>query len=241
MSGLIRKRLTYSNVVVTLALVFAMAGGANAAKHYLITSTKQIKPSVLGLLKGKAGATGATGDKGASGERGATGVTGVAGAAGATGATGTTGATGPQGEPGEAGGDALAETHSNMNLSTTGGGEVTITSLSLSPGSWVVSAEATLVNFGPSDFTRCQITANGSQIASGTTMVGNPGLGGAEGAAALVAGRGLIGAFETSTTVPVELRCLHDHNTPSGAPYVYVDAGAVLWAHKSASLSVTTN
>jgi hypothetical protein len=35
----IRKRLTYANVAMTLALVFAMTGGAYAAKHYLITST----------------------------------------------------------------------------------------------------------------------------------------------------------------------------------------------------------
>ena len=40
MIGLIRKRLTYANVAMTLALVFAMTGGAFAAKHYVITSTK---------------------------------------------------------------------------------------------------------------------------------------------------------------------------------------------------------
>ena len=43
----IRKRLTYANVAMTMALVFAMTGGAYAAKKYVITSTKQIKPSVL--------------------------------------------------------------------------------------------------------------------------------------------------------------------------------------------------
>ena len=34
------KRMTYANVALTLALVFAMTGGAYAAKKYLITSTK---------------------------------------------------------------------------------------------------------------------------------------------------------------------------------------------------------
>ncbi|MHB8240434.1 MAG: hypothetical protein ACYDHN_00430 [Solirubrobacteraceae bacterium] len=42
-----RKRLTYANVTATLALVFSMSGGALAASHYLIRSTKQISPKVL--------------------------------------------------------------------------------------------------------------------------------------------------------------------------------------------------
>ena len=66
----IRKRLTYANVAMTLALVFAMSGGAYAASKYIITSTKQIKPSVLKSLKGKAGAAGAAGAQGAQGLKG---------------------------------------------------------------------------------------------------------------------------------------------------------------------------
>lgn len=50
----VRKRLTYANVAMTLALVFAMSGGAYAAKKYVISSTKQIKPSVLKQLQGNA-------------------------------------------------------------------------------------------------------------------------------------------------------------------------------------------
>ena len=71
-----RRHLSFANVIATLALVFAMSGGAYAAKHYLITSTKQIKPSVLASLHGKqgpnggAGATGATGPKGDRGPAG---------------------------------------------------------------------------------------------------------------------------------------------------------------------------
>jgi hypothetical protein len=45
-----RRRLSYANVVATLALVFAMSGGALAANHYLINSTKQINPKVLKAL-----------------------------------------------------------------------------------------------------------------------------------------------------------------------------------------------
>ena len=35
-----RRHLNYANVTATLALVFAMSGGALAAKHYLVSSPK---------------------------------------------------------------------------------------------------------------------------------------------------------------------------------------------------------
>lgn len=74
-----QKRLTYANVVATLALVFAMSGGAVAASHYLITSTKQISPKVIKKLKGKAGPQGPAGKAGAAGQAGQTGKEGPAG------------------------------------------------------------------------------------------------------------------------------------------------------------------
>ena len=49
-----RRHVNYANIVATLALFFAMTGGALAAKHYLINSTKQINPKVLKKLS-KAG------------------------------------------------------------------------------------------------------------------------------------------------------------------------------------------
>src|SRR3984893_10784001 len=84
----LRKHFGYANVVATLALVFAMSGGALAANHYLINSTKQINPKVLKKLKGNAGKTGATGATGAQGKEGPTGKEGAAGKEGATGARG---------------------------------------------------------------------------------------------------------------------------------------------------------
>jgi len=46
-----RRRLSYANVAATLALVFSMSGGALAAKHYLLSSTRQISPRVLRSLE----------------------------------------------------------------------------------------------------------------------------------------------------------------------------------------------
>jgi hypothetical protein len=82
------RRLGYANVTATLALVLAMSGGAFAAGHYLINSTKQINPKVLRKLHG------------ARGKRGVAGQNGPVGPQGVTGATGARGGRGPQGEPG---------------------------------------------------------------------------------------------------------------------------------------------
>jgi len=112
-----RNRFGVPGVLSVIALVFAMTGGAFAAK-YVITSTKQIKPSVLKALKGKVGPPGAQGPAGpagaqgpagpagaagAQGEPGAAGTTGPKGATGTTGTTGTTGATGATGATGFSG------------------------------------------------------------------------------------------------------------------------------------------
>jgi hypothetical protein len=103
MLSFLRRRLCYANVVATLALVFAMSGGALAAGHYLLTSTNQVSPKVLKALKGKEGKNGPAGALGAQGPQGAQGPTGEAGAAGPAGAQGAEGVQGPKGETGTAG------------------------------------------------------------------------------------------------------------------------------------------
>jgi hypothetical protein len=91
MFSVIRKRVTYANVAMTLALVFAMSGGAYAASKYLITSTKQISPKVLKQLKGAKGPKGETGAAGAAGKEGPAGKEGAPGKAGANGTNGKDG------------------------------------------------------------------------------------------------------------------------------------------------------
>jgi hypothetical protein len=87
------RRFNYANVAATLALVFSMSGGAMAASHYLITSTKQIKPSVLRQMRGKRGAAGARGVTGPQGPQGTSGKEGQQGPAGPFPATLATGQT----------------------------------------------------------------------------------------------------------------------------------------------------
>jgi hypothetical protein len=70
---------------MVVALVFAMTGGALAAGHYLITSTKQISPKVLKSLRGKSGPRGRTGAAGPAGRTGRAGTNGTDGTDGTDG------------------------------------------------------------------------------------------------------------------------------------------------------------
>src|SRR4029077_9278680 len=82
-----RRPFSYANVAATLALVFSMCSGALAAKHYLISSTSQIKPSLLKKLVGKVGKTGPVGAAGIQGPAGVAGKEGPPGREGVTGLT----------------------------------------------------------------------------------------------------------------------------------------------------------
>lgn len=102
MFSAIRNRVRFSpaTVVALFALVFAMTGGAYAAKKYLITSTKQISPNVLKSLRGKAGTNGPVGAAGPAGPGGPQGPAGAKGDTGAAGAAGTPGINGTNGTDG---------------------------------------------------------------------------------------------------------------------------------------------
>jgi hypothetical protein len=156
----LRRHLNYANVVATLALLFAMSGGALAANQYLINSTKQINPKVLKRLRGT------------SGKRGAPGTRGLAGAIGATGGQGPKG----EGLKGETGGRGPSDVfHAE--------GKPPLT-VSVPAGQYVVAGKVTESN--GSGLSRCdlengkaeQIDASfGSIETTGVTQVTMPSLG----------------------------------------------------------------
>lgn len=101
----IRGRMSPAGLVAVVVLVFAMTGGAYAAKKYLITSTKQISPAVLAQLKGAKGAAGSPGAQGPAGPAGPAGSQGASGSNGTNGERGEKGEKGDRGEKGEKGAD----------------------------------------------------------------------------------------------------------------------------------------
>jgi hypothetical protein len=105
-----RQHLSYANVVATLALVFAMSGGAIAATGGFTAASSGIKACVgaNGVLKVLTGKKCRSGQKAVSwSQQGPAGPQGPAGARGATGATGSTGTAGLDGALGPSATTAL--------------------------------------------------------------------------------------------------------------------------------------
>lgn len=74
-----RHRISPATTIASAALFFSLTGAGMAASHYLITSTRQIAPSVQRALRGAVGpqgVQGATGPQGAAGAQGAQGIAG---------------------------------------------------------------------------------------------------------------------------------------------------------------------
>lgn len=75
----LRRPSTSSAIALTALVIATSTGSAFAARHYLITSTKQIKPGVLKSLRGDAGPQGSQGPSGPVGQTGPAGPSNLSG------------------------------------------------------------------------------------------------------------------------------------------------------------------
>ncbi|MGH2880242.1 MAG: hypothetical protein ACRDK4_11630 [Solirubrobacteraceae bacterium] len=143
---MIKPKLSYANVTATLALFFAMTGGALAAHHYLITSTKQISPKVVKALKGKTGP------------------------AGPQGIPGKDGAAGKDGKEGPLGPSKAFNTNSGtdiLSFPSTSNEKLTVASIALPAGNFSLLAKLIANNNGTSTLVHCELLLGGTVIDPG--------------------------------------------------------------------------
>lgn len=129
--------------------------------------------------------------------------------------------------------DVVVRTAANKNLSAAGGVETTIATMSLPAGSWVLTARASLVNFGPSDFGRCSIFRGPTALGGATAVIGDVNQAGSWPGTTVATLSMISSTVTTAAATTISLRCGHDTTLP-GIPYV--DASASLAAHRSTAL-----
>jgi hypothetical protein len=127
--------------------------------------------------------------------------------------------------------DAYRTSPAIIDLSDTGGVKSTILTLSLPAGSWIISADATaLSNFGRGGYIRCALYQGSTKLDQAAVSLVMDTINQTDDLS-------LIGAVKGASSFTARLKCWED--TSIAPPYFnHIDAGAVLWAHKSSSLSL---
>lgn len=133
--------------------------------------------------------------------------------------------------------DTVVTSSSAHNLSANGGVLTNVLHIDLPAGRFVVSASGNLVDWGPSDYTRCRIVVGGKQVALVSTMVGDGTSPGAHGPASFLSPFSLTGGVSRASSATATLQCWHDSTVSTSG---YVDSGATLWAHKTGSITIAT-
>jgi hypothetical protein len=161
--GFVRRRLSYANVVASLALFLALGGAAFAATQLPRNSvgTGQLKPEAV--TSGKIAKKTRNQLMGAQGPAGPQGKTGAKGSKGSTGARGATGVKGDTGARGPAGVDAGPATEVFREVAKLIGTTPTqVLAQNLSPGAYVITANVALVEAGTTvKIVNCQLDGGG--------------------------------------------------------------------------------
>jgi hypothetical protein len=131
--------------------------------------------------------------------------------------------------------DTVVSSTSSRALSVNGGVMTDVLEVTLPAGHWVVTGGGDLVDWGPSDYTRCRIVVGATQIASVSTMVGDGSAAGGHGPASYLSPFSLTGGITLTAPTTANLQCWHDATVSSTG---YVDPGATLWAHRTSSSKV---
>ena len=130
--------------------------------------------------------------------------------------------------------DYWTQTHSKVQLLPAPKKIKQILTMTLPAGRWVLHADLSVYNKGPSDFVGCVIGDEVTPSLNGhRTIVGDPTAKGNVGPAALMGVISETAAVTFETPTRVFVKCEHD--TAKGAA-PFVDPGASLWAHQSGYL-----
>ena len=104
-----------------------------------------------------------------------------------------------------------------------------VESVALGQGSWTVTSNATAINFGPGDYVRCQLDANGQLMDGGATTY----------LADRIAGLVNVGTWKSTAAFTVALVCDHD-SAASYAGQFYFDPGVTLTAVRGGPITSPT-
>jgi Collagen triple helix repeat (20 copies) len=147
-------------VIACLALFVALGGTGYAA-----TQLSQGEGQATASKKTKQGPRGPKGPKGPKGAKGAKGAPGTTGLPGQRGAAGATGAQGAPGERGPSDGAIASVPAGVTEIGKAPDKPKVIVTLSLGPGKWMVTGQASLTDVSESERSAwCSLNANGTQL-----------------------------------------------------------------------------
>lgn len=195
----ISKRLTYANVMSTLAVFMVLGGGAAVASNHILpknsVGTPQLKKNAVTKAKIKKNAIDSSRIR--DGSLLAQDFKAGHLPAGPTGAQGAPGAPGPRGPS-----DGRASSvNGNVQLGTSEASPLVVDSLALAPGKWLVVGETALTNISNAERSAwCSLNGNGAQL--GRTRAFDEAAGTQRSSDATV-----LGAIDLPEGGSVEFRC----------------------------------